>query len=164
VGIVAQEAHADESLTLIDNTGDDSYQTDYVKQAHALGPGPGTLLAAASTAANGTPAASAVAAAVSDAQAWFAAHKNVRSLNTNGNHLKAVMSVLGTKSGDAGASFGRLSADLDAAIASDQAVFDSTARSASSAYTGLEAVVIAAALLMAAACAWGLSRRIAEYR
>jgi hypothetical protein len=164
MGIVAQEAHADESLTLIDNTGDDSYQTDYVKQAHALGPGPGTLLAAASTAANGTPAASAVAAAISDAQAWFAAHKSVRSLDTNGNHPKAVMSVLGTRPGDAGASFSRLSADLDSAIASDQAVFDSTARSASSAYTGLEAVVIAAALLMAAACAWGLSRRIAEYR
>jgi hypothetical protein len=164
VGIVAQEAHADESLTLIDNTGDDSYQTDYKKQASALGPGPGTLLAAASTAASGTPAAPAVAAAVSDARAWFAAHKKVRALDGNGNHLKAVMSVLGTRPGDAGASFSRLSADLDSAMASDQAVFDSTARSAASAYTGLEAVVIAAALLMAAACAWGLSRRIAEYR
>ena len=162
--ITAQEAHADESLTLIDNTGEDSYQTDYTKQANALGPGPGTLLAAASTAASGTPAAKAVAAAVSDAQAWFAAHKKVRVLDGNGNHLKAVTSVLGTQPGDAGASFSRLSADLDSAIASDQAVFDSTARSAASAYTGLEAVVIAAALLMAAACAWGLSRRIAEYR
>ena len=30
VGIAAQEAHADESLTLIDNTGDDDYQTDYL--------------------------------------------------------------------------------------------------------------------------------------
>src|SRR5262249_39369647 len=148
----------------IDNTGNDSYQTDYGKQAHALGPGAGTLLAAASTAANGTPAAPAVAAAVSDAQARFAAHENVRSLDPHGNHPNALTPVLGTKPGDAGASFGRLSADLDAAIASDQAVFDSTARSASSAYTGLEAVVIAAALLMAAACAWGLSRRIAEYR
>jgi hypothetical protein len=164
VGIVAQEAHADESLTLIDNTGDDSYQRDYTRQEGALGPGPGTLLAAASTAASGTPAAPAVTAAVSDAQAWFTAHKKVRALDGNGNHLKAVMSVLGTRPGDAGASFSRLSADLDSAMASDQAVFDSTARSAASAYTGLAAVVIAAALLMAAACAWGLSRRLAEYR
>jgi hypothetical protein len=164
VGIVAQEAHADESLTLIDNTGDDSYQTDYTRQEGALGPGPGTLLAAASTAASGTPAAPAVTAAVSDAQAWFAAHQKVRALDGNGNHLKAVMSVLGTRPGDSGASFSRLSADLDSAMASDQAVFDSTARSAASAYTGLAAVVIAAALLMAAACAWGLSRRLAEYR
>ena len=66
--------------------------------------------------------------------------------------------------GDAGAAFSRLSADFAAAIHSDQAVFNSTAPAAASAYTGLLAGTIAAALLMAAACAWGLSRRIAEYR
>ena len=70
----------------------------------------------------------------------------------------------GTGAGDAGASFARLSADLATASARDQAVFDTTARSASGAYTGLEAGLIAAALLMAAACAWGVSRRLAEYR
>jgi hypothetical protein len=164
VGIVAQEAHADESLTLIDNTGDDSYQTDYLKQQHALGPGPGTLLTAASTAVQGSPAAPAVAAAISDAQAWFAAHAKVRSLDDNGQHQTAVISALGTAPGDAGASFTRLSNDLASAITSDQTVFDSTARSATSTYAGIEAGVIAASLLMAAACAWGLSRRLAEYR
>jgi hypothetical protein len=164
VGIVAQEAHADESLTLIDNTGLDSYQSDYVKQQHALGPGPGTLLAAASTAAQGSPAAAAVTAAVSDAQAWFAAHAKVRDLDDNGHHQAAVASALGTEPGDAGASFARLSGDLASATASDQAVFNSTASSAASTYTGIEAGVIAASLLMAAACAWGLGRRLAEYR
>jgi hypothetical protein len=164
VGIAAQEAHADESLTLIDNTGDDSYQADYLKQEHALGPGPGTLLTAAAAAAQGTPAGPAVAAAVSDARAWFAAHAQVRSLDDNGNHAKAVASVLGTGPGDAGASFTRLSDGLATAITSDQAVFDATARSASGAYAALEPVVVVAALLMAAACAWGLSRRLTEYR
>jgi hypothetical protein len=164
VGIVAQEAHADESLTLIDNTGLDSYQTDYVKQQHALGPGPGTLLAAASTAAQGSPAAAAVTVAVSDAQAWFAAHAKVRDLDDNGQHQAAVASALGTEPGDAGASFTRLSGDLASATASDQAVFNSTASSAASTYTGIEAGVIVASLLMAAACAWGLGRRLAEYR
>ena len=164
VGIVAQEAHADESLTLIDNTGLDSYQTDYVKQQHALGPGPGTLLAAASAAAQGSPAAAAVTAAVSDAQAWFAAHAKVRDLDDNGQHQAAVASALGTGPGDAGASFTRLSGDLASATASDQAVFNSTASSAASTYTGIEAGVIVASLLMAAACAWGLGRRLAEYR
>ena len=53
VDIAAQEAHADESLTLIDNTGDDAYQADYLSQQHALGPGPGTLLTAAQAAARG---------------------------------------------------------------------------------------------------------------
>ena len=73
VGIVAQEAHADESLTLIDNTGDDGYQGDYLALEKVLGPGPGTLLTAASTAATATPAGPAVEAAVTDARAWFAA-------------------------------------------------------------------------------------------
>ena len=91
------------------------------------------------------------------------AHARVRSLDNNGNHPEAVASVLGTGQGDAGASFARLSGDLTSAITSDQAVFNSTARSATTAYTALEPGVIVAALLMAAACAWGLGRRLAEY-
>jgi hypothetical protein len=164
VGIAAQEAHADESLTLIDNTGDDSYQTDYLKQRGALGPGSRTLLTAALTAAQGSPAAPAAAAAISDAQTWFAAHARVRDLDDNGQHQAAVSSALGTEPGDAGASFSSLSNELAAATASDQAVFDSTAPSAVSAYAGIEAGVIVASLLMAGACAWGLNRRLAEYR
>jgi hypothetical protein len=164
VGIVAQQAHADESLTLIDNTGDDGYQTDFLKQVKALGPGPGSLLTAASTAAQGTPAAPAVTAAVSDARNWFTAHAKLRVLDDNGQHQTAVASALGAAPGDAGASFTRLSNDLATAIAGDQAVFDSTAPAAASAYAGLEAGVIVASLLMAAACAWGLNRRLAEYR
>ena len=44
--VAALQAHADESLTLIDNSGDDSYQQDFLAQQKLLGPGPGTLLAA----------------------------------------------------------------------------------------------------------------------
>ena len=164
VGIAAQDAHADESLTLIDNTGDDGYQADYQAQEKVLGPGPGTLLTAAATAAEGTPAGPSVQAAVTDTRAWFTAHAKVRSDDDNGKHQAAVTSALGAQPGDAGAAFTRLSSDLSAAINSDQTVFNSTARSASSAYGGLEAVTVATALLMAAACAWGLSRRLAEYR
>ena len=162
--IAAQEGHADESLTLIDNTGDDSYQGDFQVQSKVLGPGPGTLLSAAMTAARGTPAGPAVEAANSDAAAWYRAHEEVRSLDNNGGHQTAVKNALGTGPGDSGAAFARLSDDLDAAIHSDQAVFNSTAPAASAAYTGLMAATIAAALLMAVACAWGLSRRLAEYQ
>ena len=49
--VAALQAHADESLTLIDNSGDDSYQQDYLAQQKLLGPGPGTLLAAVQEAA-----------------------------------------------------------------------------------------------------------------
>lgn len=162
--IAAQEAHADESLTLIDNTGNDSYQTDFLIQQKALGPGTGTLLSAASTAARGTPAGPAVEAANADATAWYKAHDEVRSLDNNGGHKTAVKNALGTKGGGSGAAFARLSDDLDVAIHSDQAVFNSTAPAAASAYTGLMAVTIAVSLLMAVACAWGLSRRLAEYQ
>ena len=163
VSIAAQEAHADESLTLIDNTGDDDYQKDYLTKQHALGPGPGTLLGAAAAAARGTPAAPALAAATADAQGWFGAHSKVRSLDDNNNHTTAVASVLGAASGDAGQWFTKLTGDLTTAINSDQAVFNSTAQSASGSYAGLMPGVAAAALVMAAACAWGLGRRLAEY-
>jgi hypothetical protein len=163
VSIAAQEAHADESLTLIDNNGDDTYQADYLSKEKALGPGPGTLLGVAVAAAQGTPAASAVSAATADAQGWFGAHSGIRSLDDNNKHTAAVASVLGAAPGDAGEFFTRLTADLTTAIDSDQAVFDSTAHSAAGSYTGLAPGIAVAALLMAAAIAWGLGRRLAEY-
>ncbi len=54
--------------------------------------------------------------------------------------------------------------DLGRAITDDQSVFSSNAADGSGAYGGLEVAVILAALLMAAGSAWGLSRRLAEYR
>ena len=106
--ITAQEAHADESLTLIDNAGPDSYDKDYDVQQKALGPGAGTLLSAAVTAAAGTPAGPAVTAAASDATSWFSDHAALRALDTRGQHPAAVASALGTGHGDAGAAFSRL--------------------------------------------------------
>jgi hypothetical protein len=164
VSIAAQEAHADESLTLIDASGDDAYQTDYLAQQKALGPGGGTLLTTAASAARGTPAGPAMAAAVTDAQAWFAAHAKLRALDDNGQHQAAIASAVGTGPGDAGQAFAGLSQELSAGISADQAAFNADAPAAVSAYSGLEAVTIAAALLMAASCAWGVNRRIAEYR
>ncbi len=164
VSIAAQEAHADESLTLIDNVGDDNFQQDFTAQERALGPGSGSLLTAAQHAAAGTPAAAAVAAAAATARAWFAEHARLRSEDDNGNHAAAVRSALGTAPGDAGASFSQLSADLDTAVDRDQTVFDGAAQSASAAYAGLLPGLIVAALFMAAACAWGLAPRLAEYR
>jgi hypothetical protein len=45
-----------------------------------------------------------------------------------------------------------------------QAVFATNAADGSDAFGGLEAGVIAAALVMALGCAWELTRRLAEYR
>jgi hypothetical protein len=150
--VAALQAHADESLTLIDNSGDDSYQRDYLAQQKLLGPGPGTLLAALPTTG---------ASVSADARAWYRAHAALRTLDNGGSHAEAVRSAL---SGDAAASFAALSAALGNGIDASQGVFASSARSGRDAFAGLTAVIIAASLVMAAGCAWGLSRRLAEYR
>jgi len=164
VGIVAQQAHADESLTLIDNSGDDIYQQDYVSEQRALGPGAGTLLTVAQAAGAGSPAASAADAAVRDARAWYTAHAAVRALDDKGSHAEAVASVLGTGPGDAGALFAKLTADLSAGMTADQAAFDTSAQAGAGDFTAVAPGVAVAALVMAVSCAWGLSRRLVEYR
>jgi len=152
--VAALQAHADESLTLIDNTGDDSYQKDFIAQQKLLGPGPGTLLAAVQASAG-------VGSAAADAQAWYRAHAALRALDDSGNHTAAVQSAL---NGQASATFTRLSADLSGGIGAHQAVFASDARGGRDAFTGLAVGMIVASLIMAASCAWGLNRRLAEYR
>ena len=163
VGIAAQEAHADESITLIDNTGDDTYQGDYQDKMHALGPGPGTLLTAAQTAAR----------APRPRRRWRprSATRGPGSPLTRRSGPWTTWAITPRRSPRSSAPAGRRRRVLRPAVArprtaldSDQAVFDSTARSAASAYTGLQAGLIAAGLIMAGACAWGLSRRLVEYR
>jgi hypothetical protein len=153
--VAALQAHADESLTLIDNSGDDTYQKDYLTQQKRLGPGPGTLLAGvqAATGNGGNVAA--------EAQAWYQAHAALRAKDNGGNHADAVTSAL---TGDAATRFGRLSTTLSDGIESHQAVFASSARDGRDAFTGLAVGMIVASLVMVAGCAWGLSRRLAEYR
>jgi hypothetical protein len=148
--VAALQMHADESLTLIDNSGDDAYQQDYLNQQKLFGPGPGTLLAATGS-----------STAAADAQAWYRAHAALRRQDDGGNHAGAVQSAL---TGDAAAKFGQLSATLNDGIDTHQAVFASSARSGRDGFTGLAAGMIAAAVVMVAGCAWGLSRRLAEYR
>ena len=153
--VAALQAHADESLTLIDNGGDDTYQTDYLAQQKLLGPGPGTLLAAVQAA--GGPGSDVAA----QARAWYQAHAALRAKDDGGSHGAAVQSAL---NGDAATSFARLSTTLSQGINDHQAVFAASARSGRDAFTGLAVGMIVASLVMVGGCAWGLSRRLAEYR
>jgi hypothetical protein len=162
--IAALQARDDESLTLIDRGGDDSFQQDFISVQHRLGPGPGTLLTAAADAAQGSPGAGAAAAAVRDAPAWFAAHQQVRRLDDAGNYGGAVQLAIGSAPSASGTLFTRLDTSLTTAISKDQAAFRSTIAAARSAFTGLEAGMIVLSVLMAVGCAWGLAQRIAEYR
>jgi len=152
--VAVLQAHADESLTLIDNSGADSYQQDFTAEQKLLGPGPGTLLAAVEASTGNSDVAG-------QARAWYQAHAALRAKDDAGNHAAAVTSAL---NGDSATTFARLSATLTDGTGARQAVFASSARSGRDAFTGLAIGMIVAALVMVAGCAWGLTRRLAEYR
>jgi hypothetical protein len=160
--IATLKAHSYESLTLINNSGDDSNQTAFVAQEKQLGPGPGSLLSQAQSAASGSPAAAGATAAVADAAGWFAAHVSVRATDDKGQHQPAV--VMAQPGGPAGKAFAKLAGDLSDGIVAANKAFVVHARSGRDAFTGLEAGEIAATLIMVAGIAWGWSRRLAEYR
>src|SRR6266487_3391821 len=113
--VAALRAHADESLTLIDNSGDDSYQQDYLAQQKLLGPGTGTLLAAVQAAAGSGGPGRDIAAG---ARGWCQAHAALRAQDDAGNHGAAVTSA---QSGAAATSFARLSTTLSEGIDTHQA-------------------------------------------
>jgi hypothetical protein len=162
--IAALQARADESLSFFDPGGYYGFQADFLTIQRRLGPGPGTLLANAVAAARGSPGAGAAASAAATATAWYAAHRTVRSLDNNGKHLQAVHLVITPGAGHSSTLFSKLDDFLTAAIAADQVVFRSNAAAGRNAFTGLEVGVIVLALIMAAGCARGLSRRLAEYQ
>jgi hypothetical protein len=162
--IAALQARADESLTLIDAQGNDTFQQDFVRVQHRLGPGPGTLLTDAVMAARGSPAAGPAGAAAATATAWYGVHRTVRSLDNNGKHTQAILLVTGHGPGHSSTLFTRLDRSLYSAIAADQAVFNRHAVAGRNAFIGLEVGVIVLALIMAAGCARGLATRLAEYR
>jgi hypothetical protein len=152
--VAVLQAHADESLTLIDNSGDDDYQKDFVAQQKLLGPGTGTLLGAVAASTGNSDVAA-------QAKSWYQAHAALRAKDDAGAHADAVLSA---QSGAAATTFGKLSATLTEGIGARQDVFASSARSGRDVFTGLAIGMVVAALVMVAGCAWGLSRRLAEYR
>ena len=162
--IAVLEAHADESLTLIDRSGDDSFQRDFLSIERSLGPGNATLLTRASVAAQGSPGARQADVAARVAHEWFAIHRRVRSLDDSGSYTAAVNLAIGTAPTDSGGMFDQLDANLTAAIAVDQASFRSAAAAGHNDLSGLEAGMIVLSVVMVAGCAWGISRRLGEYR
>jgi hypothetical protein len=88
----------------------------------------------------------------------------VRALDDGGSYEAAVHLAIGTAPADSGGLFNSLDSDLTSAIAADQGYFQSSARAGQADLAGLEAGMIVLALLMAAGCGWGISRRLAEYR
>ena len=105
-----------------------------------------------------------VATAERDATAWYAANEQVYQLGAEADYAGERTLVVGATTGSTAASYTALEKDLTAAIAADQAVFDSAAADGAGTLAPLAGVIIAASVLMAIGCAWAVSRRLAEYR
>jgi len=157
--ITALQARGDQTLNLISRTGDANFQQDFHAAQSELSTELGS--AGAQSAAGG---AGPIAAARHTATAWFAVNQRAQQFDTAADYGAETQLEIGSGPGSAGTLFGQLEADLEAAIKADQAVFASNAAAGSDAFSGLEAGIIAAALVMAASCGWGLTRRLAEYR
>jgi hypothetical protein len=162
--IAVQQARGDEVVNLISRSGDAAFEQNFQAVRAEVGPGPGTLLTDAATSAGDGPGARPVAAAAQDAPAWYATNEQVYRLDSAAQYPAETQLVIGTGPGSSAAGFRRLEADLSQAITADQGTFRSGVTAGAGAFSGLEAGIVVASILMAAGCAWGLTRRLAEYR
>ena len=155
--IDVQQIRGDAILNVISRSGSTSFETDFSTVKAEIGP----LLSAA---AGNAQAAPYLAAAQRDAPAWYAANEQVYRLGASAQYQAERDMVIGTGPGSSAAGYDQLERDISQALAASQQTFRSGANSGAGAFGPLEGVVIAASLLVAASSAWGLSRRIAEYR
>jgi hypothetical protein len=161
--IGVQQIRGDAVLNVISRSGNASFNDDFVATSKRIGPGPGTWLGGAAGAQESGQGPSLVATAGRDATSWYAANNQVYRLGTASNYAGERNLIVGTTGGTA-TGYNALEGDLTQAINADQAVFASAAADGASVLDPLTGVVIAASLLMAAGCAWAVSRRLAEYR
>jgi hypothetical protein len=153
------QARGDQALNLISHTGDGEFQANI----HLIQGGLGRDLTSA--ASQSTPAgARLIADAGHAATTWFGINQQMHALDAVYNYGAETRLAIGAGPGSSATAFARLQADIGAAIAADQAVFTSNATAGQDAFGGLEIGIIVLALAMAAGCAWGLNRRLAEYR
>jgi ABC-type multidrug transport system fused ATPase/permease subunit len=161
--IDTQQARGYQVLNLISRSGDATFVQDFQAVRAKLGPGPGTLLAAAASSSSGAGAHGA-AAAGRDLRSWYRVIGQAYALDSKAQYTTETALVIGQGANASTAGFARVEADLSKAINADDAVFHSNATAGRNAFNGLDVVIVIAAALIAAGCAWGLSRRLAEYR
>jgi hypothetical protein len=163
--IGVQQIRGDAVLNVISRSGNASFQDDFLATSKKIGPGTGTWLGDAAAAQDsGGQGSSLVATAGRDATAWYAANTQVYKLGTADNYAGERNLVVGSSTGTTLGGYNALEDDFSFAIQADQAVFTSGASAGASALDPLTGVVVATSLLMAAGCAWAISRRLAEYR
>ena len=163
--IGVQQIRGDAVLNVISRSGDTSFQADFTTTRRNVGPGPhGLLSAAAAAQSDDGPAAALVAAAEREATTWYSANAEVYTLGADADYARERDMVIGAGASSSAAEYNVLEPDITKAIGDDDSDFRSAVSKGSGALSPLEPVVLVAALLMALCCAWGLWRRLAEYR
>src|SRR5262249_57196960 len=157
-GIDTQQARGYQMLNLISRSGDATFVQDFQAVRARLGPGPGTLLAAAASSSDGAGAHWA-AAAGRDLQSWYRVIGQAYAFDGKAQYTTETALVIGPGANASTAGFARVEADLSKAINADDAVFHSNATAGRNAFTGLDVGIAIAAVLMAPRGAWGLARR-----
>jgi len=156
--VTALQMHSDESLTLINRDGADDSTEKELQQS--LWPLLGRQLVMAQSVGAQSPGRADAVAAAKDAQAWYRQHRQVYTANSDGDYSGAVTLAVTVST----TSFRAVEAALARGTAADQDAFTRSAASGDQALGGLVPGMLVAALLMAAAAAWGLYHRLAEYR
>jgi hypothetical protein len=162
--IDAQQIRGDEIVNLISRSGDGPFVKDFDAVRSQLGPGSGTLLSDAAATSPSGAGAQWTAAAARDVQAWYGVNDQAYGLDKNAQYGTERQLVIGTAPSSSTTGFVRVEGDLKNAIDADQVIFQGNATAGENAFSGLEAGIIVAAVLMALGCAWGLNIRLAEYR
>jgi hypothetical protein len=162
--IGVQQIRGDAVLNVISRSGDTSFQSDFTTTSGNVGPGPHSLLSAASAAQTSGSRAASLAAAEREAATWYTANAKVYTLGADADYASERDMVIGAGASSSSAEYNVLEPDITRAIGDDRSDFRSAVSKGSGALSPLEPVVLVAALLMALCCGWGLWRRLAEYR
>ncbi|MFJ9644744.1 hypothetical protein ACWEPM_13615 [Streptomyces sp. NPDC004244] len=167
--IAALQARANENLTLIargavlaEDKKSDKYDVDFAADMKDLDAG----LAKALRLADDAPGREPVTAAADAVRQWKQRHAAARETDLRGDYQDALPQVIGDKGhkDSSGASFDRVDASLERALAHEQQEFTLAARDGLGALGGLMAGSAALAVVGAGAALLGIGRRLSEYR
>lgn len=148
--IVALQARADETLTLVAHGDGANYESDFQS---LITPKLTDLLDKAGA-----------TDATADTKAWLAIHKNIRDLDNSGQYDQAVKLAIGTDDKGAAAAFGKLDDTLSAAIQRGREKFVASMSTADNSLFGIVPGVALLALLAAGGTLTGIRQRLREYR
>jgi hypothetical protein len=173
--IAVLQARGDENLTLVARGSGDTYESTFNSGMAALAgkdaKGVGGELAQALKLADNAKGRAPVEAAIKNVQTWRARHASEHASDTGGDYTTAVAEVIGGKnsknqvvSATTKQCFDRAVASLETAVGQEQAEFQSAAGNGRDALALLPYGAGLLAVLAAAGAAFGIGRRLSEYR